>query len=160
MSLIALGPGTGATPQIADAQGGRGGVGIRNSLPWVAAEPPLMQAPVKVSLLRYGLVKPSDNVCRKVTIWSSSLSVKPRLPVVMSMLFWHLGHRPAVYFFGRSCRTMSGSNRVRILVACVVEVYDLLQALKVAVVKELLLEVGTGGFGGRALRRCQGHVAQ
>jgi hypothetical protein len=40
------GLGTGATPQIVDAHGGRGGVGIRNSLPWVAAEPPLMQAPV------------------------------------------------------------------------------------------------------------------
>src|SRR5271165_1692071 len=38
--------------------------------------------------------------------------------------------------------------------------YDLLQTLKVAVVKELLLEVGAGGFGGRALRRCQGHVTQ
>ncbi len=46
------GLGTGGTPQTADAQGGRGGVGIRNSLPWVAAEPPFMQAPVKVSLLR------------------------------------------------------------------------------------------------------------
>ena len=46
------GLGTGETPQIADAQGGRGGVGISNSLPWVAAEPPLIQAPVKVSLLR------------------------------------------------------------------------------------------------------------
>lgn len=40
------GLGTGATPQIADAHGGRGGVEIRNSLPWVAAEPPLMQIPV------------------------------------------------------------------------------------------------------------------
>src|SRR5229473_3988631 len=49
---IGLGPGTGATPQIADAQGGRGGVGIRNSLPWVAAEPPFIQEPVKISLLR------------------------------------------------------------------------------------------------------------
>src|ERR1700733_14238502 len=38
--------------------------------------------------------------------------------------------------------------------------YDLLQALKVSVVKELLLEVRTGSFGGRALRRCQRHVAQ
>jgi len=28
-----LGPGVGATPQMADAQGGRGGVGMRNSLP-------------------------------------------------------------------------------------------------------------------------------
>ena len=46
------GLGTGETPQIADAQGGRGGVGISSSLPWVAAEPPLIHAPVKVSLLR------------------------------------------------------------------------------------------------------------
>jgi hypothetical protein len=45
------GLGTGGTPQIAEAQGGRGGVGISNSFPWVAAEPPLIQAPVKVSLL-------------------------------------------------------------------------------------------------------------
>jgi hypothetical protein len=30
---MGLGPGTGATPQIANAHGGRGGVGIRNSLP-------------------------------------------------------------------------------------------------------------------------------
>ena len=37
---------------MAEAQGGKGGVGISNSLPWVAAEPPLMQAPVKVSALR------------------------------------------------------------------------------------------------------------
>ena len=45
------GLGAGATPQIADAQGGRGGVGISDSLPWVAAEPPVMQVPVKVSML-------------------------------------------------------------------------------------------------------------
>jgi hypothetical protein len=37
--------GTGATPQIADAQRGRGGVGISNSFPWVAASPPRMQLP-------------------------------------------------------------------------------------------------------------------
>jgi hypothetical protein len=30
---IGLGPGVGSTSQTADAQGGRGGVGIRNSLP-------------------------------------------------------------------------------------------------------------------------------
>src|SRR5260370_6665093 len=74
---IGLGPGTGATPQIADAQGGRGGVGISDSLPWVAAEPPLMQAPVKVSLLGQGIVKPSDNVSRNLPIWFSSSSPKP-----------------------------------------------------------------------------------
>jgi hypothetical protein len=45
------GLGVGETPQTAVAQGGRGGVEIRNSLPWVAAEPPLMQIPVKVSRL-------------------------------------------------------------------------------------------------------------
>src|SRR5258708_5157411 len=84
---IGLGPGTGATPQIADAQGGRGGVGISDSLPWVAAEPPLMQTPVKVSLLAYGLVNPSVSVSMKMTIWFSSSSVRPRLPLVISILF-------------------------------------------------------------------------
>jgi hypothetical protein len=39
---IGLGPGVGATPQMAVAHGGSGGVGIRNSLPWVAAVPPDM----------------------------------------------------------------------------------------------------------------------
>src|SRR5260370_13608559 len=53
----------------------------------------------------------------------------------------HLWRRPAVYFFGGSRRAMSGSDRVRILVAGIVEMYKLLQALNVAVVKETLLEV-------------------
>jgi hypothetical protein len=48
---IGRGPGTGATPQMADAHGGRGGVGMRASLPWVAAEPPVIHLPVKVSML-------------------------------------------------------------------------------------------------------------
>jgi hypothetical protein len=48
---IGLGLGVGATSQISGAQGGRIGVGIRNSLPWVEAEPPDMQVPVKVSAL-------------------------------------------------------------------------------------------------------------
>ena len=39
---IGLGPGVGATPQMTDAQGGRGGVGMRKSLPCVAAVPPDM----------------------------------------------------------------------------------------------------------------------
>src|SRR5260370_7972306 len=52
---------------------------------------------------------------------------------------------------------MSGSDRVRILVARVVEMYELLQALNVAVVKEPLLEVGPGGFGCSTLWRWQCH---
>src|SRR5260370_40030114 len=72
---------------MADAQSGRGGVGMRNSLPWAVAEPPFIQEPVKISLLRQGLVKPSDNVSRNLTIWFSSSSVKPRLPLVISILF-------------------------------------------------------------------------
>src|SRR5229473_1410468 len=40
---IGLGPGTGAASQIADAQGGSGGVGMSNSLPWLAADPPIME---------------------------------------------------------------------------------------------------------------------
>src|SRR5215472_15533415 len=50
------GLGTGWTPQIAAAHGGSLGVGIRSSLPWVFAEPPDMQVPVKVSRFGYGLV--------------------------------------------------------------------------------------------------------
>ncbi len=46
-----------------------------------------MQLPVNVSLLGYGLVKPSVNVIRNATIWFSSVSVKPSIPVVMSKLF-------------------------------------------------------------------------
>src|SRR6266404_5156357 len=49
---IGLGLGRGATWQISGAQGGSGGVGIRNPLPWVEAEPPDMQAPVNVSRKR------------------------------------------------------------------------------------------------------------
>ena len=70
------GLGKGATPQMTDAQGGRGGVGIRNPFPWVEAEPPVMQTPVKVLMSGYGVVKPSLSVWRKATIWFSSVSVK------------------------------------------------------------------------------------
>src|SRR5437588_1843985 len=85
---IGFGLGRGARPQIAGGQVGSGrGVGMRNSLPWVEAEPPDMQVPVKVSRLGKGLVKPSVSVCMNATIWSSSASVKPRLPTVLSILF-------------------------------------------------------------------------
>src|SRR5713226_8441536 len=77
-----------------DAQGGRGGVGIRKSLPCLAGEQlgsvaglHVMQLPVKVLMSGYGVVKPSVSVCRKATIWFSSISVKPSFPTVMSMLF-------------------------------------------------------------------------
>src|SRR3989441_9743200 len=79
--------GNGATPQIADAHGGSGGVAIIELFPWVDAEPPIMHVPVKVFRLGYGFVKPSVRVCRKATIWFSSWSVRPSLPVVMSILF-------------------------------------------------------------------------
>src|SRR6266478_2652708 len=80
--------GSGATPQMADAQGGSGvGVGIRVLLPCVAAVPPVMHTPVYVLMSGYGLVKPSESVWRKATIWFSSISVKPSLPMVMSRLF-------------------------------------------------------------------------
>ena len=55
--------GTGDTPQIADAQGGRGGVGISSPFPCLDGEQfgsvagsQVMQLPVKVSLLGYGAV--------------------------------------------------------------------------------------------------------
>jgi hypothetical protein len=55
---IGLGPGVGATPQMADAQGGRGGVGISSTFPCLDGEQlgsvaglHVIQLPVKVSLL-------------------------------------------------------------------------------------------------------------
>src|SRR5437899_9683276 len=69
-STFALG--RGGTPQTSGAQGGSGGVGMRESLPCVAAEPPVMQVPVNVSPSGYGVVKPSVSVCRNATIWFSS----------------------------------------------------------------------------------------
>ena len=38
--------GNGGTPQMAVAQGGSGGVGIRELLPWVLAEPPVIHVPL------------------------------------------------------------------------------------------------------------------
>ena len=69
----------------------------------------------------------------------------------------HFFHRPAGYFLDRSFRAVSRSDRVgKAGVACVVEMYELLQALDVAVVKELLLEVWFPGpsFGGGTLPWC------
>src|SRR2546426_3682909 len=40
-----------ATPQIADAHGGSGGVGIIESFPWVDAEPPIMHVDRKSTRL-------------------------------------------------------------------------------------------------------------
>jgi hypothetical protein len=46
---------------------------------------------------------------------------------------------------------MPGGDRIGVFVTRVVEMDDLLQALKVAVVREFLLKIGTGRFGGWAL---------
>ena len=65
---IGFGEGNGEAWQMEAAHGGRGGVGIRNSLPCVAAVPPLMQELAKVLISGYGVVKPYVSVCRKATI--------------------------------------------------------------------------------------------
>ncbi len=91
---IGLGPGKGATPQIADAQGGSGdGVGIRKPFPCLDGEQfgsvaglHVVHIPVNVLVSGYGLVNPSESVWRKATIWFSSVSLKPSLPIVMSRL--------------------------------------------------------------------------
>src|SRR6266550_4711935 len=74
----------------------------------------------------------------------------------------HLRPGPAVYFFDRSIRAVSGSNveRKPRFVAGVVEVDELLQALDVAVVKELLLEVRPRRLGGGTPRRFHSHIAR
>src|SRR5467141_3606740 len=91
---MGLGPGKGATPHIADAHGGRVGVGIRKPFPCLDDEQfgsvaglHVMHMPVNVLLSGYGRVKPSVRVWRKATIWFSSVSVRPSLPTVMSSLF-------------------------------------------------------------------------
>ncbi len=63
------------------------------------------------------------------------------------------GHWPAIYLFGRPLRAVSGSDGEWELVACVVKMDELLQALDVAIVEELLLEVRLpgAGFGGGTL---------
>ena len=163
-----LGPGVGATPQISDAQGGRGGVGMRNSLPCVAAVPPVMQVPVKVLMSGYGVVNPSVSVPRKATIWFSSVIRQHEISDRHVEIVRDLRHRPAVHFFCLSRRAVSGSNFERKHVPRVVEMDELLQALGVAVMKELFLEVRywlpvrveLAGFGGRTLWRCQGHIAR
>src|SRR3989449_8177145 len=120
------GLGNGATPQIADAHGGSGEVGMRESFPWVDAEKfavpgaPVMHVPVNVSRLGYGFVNPSVRVCRKATIWFSSWSVKPRSPVVMSILFLTSGIGQQVTFStvpGGQCpdvteKAIPGTSRV------------------------------------------------
>ena len=76
------------------------------------------------------------------------------------MLFRNLGHGPAVYFFSRSCRAVPGSYVVLVFVARVVEVDELLQALDVAVMKELLLEVRPWCLGRRTLRWRHSNIAR
>ena len=113
------GLGNGATPQIADAQDGSGGVGMRNSFPWVDAVPPNMHVPVNVSRLGNGVVNPSVRVCRKATIWFYCRSVKARLPVVMSRLFLTSGIGQQFTFStvpGGQCPDVTGkANRSRVL---------------------------------------------
>src|SRR5579864_5891696 len=54
--------GKGGTPQMAVAQGGSGGVGIKELLPWVLAEPPVMHTPLYVVRSGKGVVNPSVKV--------------------------------------------------------------------------------------------------
>src|SRR2546425_6756681 len=62
-----------------------------------------------------------------------------------------LRRRPAIYFFGLSCRAVSRRDVEWVHVARVVEVDELLQALDVAVMKEPLLEVRPWRLGSGTL---------
>src|SRR5712671_5287784 len=72
------GLGTGATPQIAAGHAGSCGVGMRDSFPWVDAEPPVLHVPVKAlmlgKVLTVGLAgsNPSVSACMMITSWFSS----------------------------------------------------------------------------------------
>src|SRR5258706_5053382 len=73
-----------------------------------------------------------------------------------------LFHRQAGHFLNRSFRAVSGSDVLgKAGVARVVEMYELLQALDVAVMKELFLEIRFpgAGFGGGTLRGGHRHIA-
>src|SRR5713101_900348 len=70
-----------------------------------------------------------------------------------------LVYRPAIYLFGRPCRAVSGSDVERKHVARIVEMDELLQALDVAIVEELLLKVRCrAGLCGGTLWRRHGHI--
>src|SRR5580700_4086897 len=71
----------------------------------------------------------------------------------------HLRGRPASYPLDGPCRAVSGFHFHAINVPGVIEVNELLEALDVTVVEELLLEVGPRRFGGWTLWRRQSHIA-
>src|SRR5258708_30951859 len=83
---IGLGPGKGATPHIADAQGGRGGVGIRNAFPCLDGEQfgsvaglHVMPHPVDVMMAGEGRGIPAPSARREATTWFLSPSPHPKL---------------------------------------------------------------------------------
>src|ERR1700740_1982007 len=67
---------------------------------------------------------------------------------------------PAIYLFRCSCGALAGFHLHPKVVTRVVEMDELLQALDVAVVEELLLEVRAWGFRRGTLRRHKTHVAR
>src|SRR6202011_1752878 len=70
-----------------------------------------------------------------------------------------LGRWPAVHLLSLSCWAVPGSDGEGVDIACVIEMHELLQALDVAVVKELLLEVRPWCFCSGTLWRRHGHIA-
>src|ERR1700742_2936646 len=65
---------------------------------------------------------------------------------------WNLGCRPTGHLFDCSCRALAAFYLHPILMPGVVEMDELLQALDIAVVEKLLLEVRPWSFGGGTLR--------
>src|SRR5260221_12254464 len=117
------------------------------------------------------------HTCKRVYIWKRSCeTVRERLQEGDDLVFFrirqvehanrhvlivlHLGHWPAVHFFGGARRTVPGSySWKRKSVSGVIEVNQLLQALDVAIVEELLLEVGPRRLRGGALWRHHRDIA-
>ncbi len=66
-------------------------------------------------------------------------------------IVFDLGLGPAGHLLNRPCWAVAGSDIEGVDIARVVEMHQLFQALDVAVVEKLLLEVGPWGFGGRTL---------
>jgi hypothetical protein len=72
----------------------------------------------------------------------------------------NLGHRPAIHFFRFSFRTVPRRDLERKHIAGIVEMDELLEALDVAIVEELFLEIGSGRLRRGALWRRHRDIAR
>jgi hypothetical protein len=104
---IGRGPGTGATAQIADAHGGRGGVGKRTTLPWVCCRtachtPTRKGIPVGVRCCETVRERLHEGHNQILLVIRQAEIADRHVDIVRDL--WH---RPAVHFFCRSLGAVS-----------------------------------------------------